>query len=309
MLDAVNLAALQPIALINDGSAVAVNYAMTRAFDSTPSSYIIYDAGASSLSATLVEISSEAPPKRRFGNQQNTTTINVIGSAYDDGVGGVDLDHRLRDILADAFEQQHHLDSAWRDNKRAWNKLLVEAGRVKHILSANSESQATIEGLHDELDFKTVVSRDEFKAAIQEYEQRWSAPIAEVLRKTGRGIDSVNAVILTGGASRIPVIQSQVRQYVRDDKISTSVNADESAVLGAAFYGATFSKSFRTKPLVVKDASMYSMEAASEAISTLLWSEGASLPINKTVSLQPKDATVVVQYTPDSIPQWVFIQA
>ncbi|TIA89771.1 hypothetical protein E3P99_01912 [Wallemia hederae] len=302
VLDAVNLAALQPLALINDGSAVAVNYAMTRQFDSTPSSYIIYDAGASSLSATLVEISSTAPPKKRFGNQQNTTNIDVVGTAYDDSVGGVDLDHKLRDVLADAFQQQHRLDNSWRSNARAWNKLLVEAGRVKHILSANSESQATIEGLYDELDFKTFVSRDTFKSATQQYEQRWSHPIAQVLEKTGRNIDSVDAVILTGGASRIPVIQSQVRDYVGDGKISTSVNADESAVLGAAFYGATFSKSFRTKPLVVKDASVFTMEVVGDGVNSVLWKEGESLPTNTTVSFEPKDATVMVQYTSDSVP-------
>ncbi|TIA74880.1 hypothetical protein E3P91_00681 [Wallemia ichthyophaga] len=305
VLDAVNLAALQPIALINDGTAVAVNYAMTRSFDSTPASYVIYDAGASSLSATFVEISSYSPPKKRFGSKQNTTEINVIGTAYDDSVGGVDLDHRLRNILADAFEQQHNLDQSWRGNARAWNKLLVEANRVKHILSANSESQATIEGLHDELDFKSTVSREQFKAAIEDYQMRWSAPISEVLAKTGRGIDGVDAVILTGGASRIPIIQSQVRAFVGDDKISTSVNADESAVLGAAFYGATFSKSFRTKPLTVHEASVYSMEGVGMDVSehgTLLWKEGASLPTNNTISLPPRDATVVVKYTADSIP-------
>ncbi|TIC74054.1 actin-like ATPase domain-containing protein [Wallemia mellicola] len=302
ILDAVNLSSLQPIALINDGTAVAVNYAMTRAFDATPSSYIIYDAGASSLSTTLLEISSVAPPKKRFGNNQNTTVINVIGTAYDSGVGGIDLDHRLREILANAFEKQHKLDKSWRENKRAWNKLLVEAGRVKHILSANTEAQSTIEGLHDELDFKTKVSRDEFKAAISEYEHRWSAPIGEVLKKTGRDINSVNSVILTGGASRIPVIQSHVRSDVGDEKISTSVNADESAVLGAAFYGATFSKSFRTKPFVVNDASDFSMEALENGSTTPLWIEGDSLPVNKTLVLPPKDTEVIVQYTANSVP-------
>lgn len=131
--DAIEIAGLRTLALINDGSAVAVNYAMTRTFP-TPEYHIIYDAGASSIRATLVSFSTDS--------KTSTTQITVHGVGYDRGVGGTELDRRVREILADQFVAKHAKDI--RKDKRGMAKLWKEAGRVKSILSANTEAMAHV---------------------------------------------------------------------------------------------------------------------------------------------------------------------
>ena len=133
--DAIEVSGLRTLALINDGTAVAVNYAMTRSFP-TPEYHVIYDAGASSIRATVVQFSTDhktTPP----GVQ-----ISVKGVGYDRKVGGTELDRRLREILVQSFTSKHQKNI--RNDKRGMAKLWKEAGRVKAILSANTEAMSHV---------------------------------------------------------------------------------------------------------------------------------------------------------------------
>jgi len=136
--DAIEIAGLKTLALVNDGTAVAVNYAMTRTFTTTPEYHVIYDAGASSTRATVVSFSAAEDPKTKA----SYTQINVLGVGYDRNTGGTELDLRLRDILIDSFISKHRRDI--RKDNRGMAKLWKEAGRVKAILSANSDAISTV---------------------------------------------------------------------------------------------------------------------------------------------------------------------
>ena len=133
--DAIEIAGLRTLALINDGTAVAVNYAMTRSF-SAPEYHIIYDAGASSIRATVVQFTSDGTGKSA------ATQIQVVGVGYDRELGGTELDRRLRGILVQEFNGKHQKDI--RGDKKGMAKLWKEAGRVKSILSANLEAASTV---------------------------------------------------------------------------------------------------------------------------------------------------------------------
>jgi len=135
--DAIEIAGLRTLALVNDGTAVAVNYAMTRTFP-TSEYHIIYDAGASSIRATLVSFSSDATAK----DDASGTQISVEAVGYDRMTGGNELDRRLREMLITNFQSKHKRDI--RGDKKGMAKLWKEAGRVKAILSANSDAVATV---------------------------------------------------------------------------------------------------------------------------------------------------------------------
>jgi hypoxia up-regulated 1 len=135
--DAIEVAGLRTLALVNDGTAVAVNYAMTRSFP-IPEYHVIYDAGASAIRATVVSFSTETNAK----GELLETQISVVGVGYDRTVGGNELDRRLREILVESFNSKHKKDI--RSDKRGMARLWKEAGRVKAILSANSDALATV---------------------------------------------------------------------------------------------------------------------------------------------------------------------
>lgn len=76
--DAVEIAGMRMLALINDGTAVAVNYAMTRAF-ARPEYHVVYDAGASSVRATVVSFTSVAADPKSLSTTKDSTLIQVAG--------------------------------------------------------------------------------------------------------------------------------------------------------------------------------------------------------------------------------------
>ena len=95
VVDAVEIAGMRTLALIHDGTAVAVNYAMTRTFSDQPEYHVIYDAGASSIRATVAAFStgpSEGGSKKK---EPQSTSIVVKGVGWDRTTSGTELDRRL----------------------------------------------------------------------------------------------------------------------------------------------------------------------------------------------------------------------
>jgi hypoxia up-regulated 1 len=95
-------------------------------------------------------------------------------------------------------------------------------------------------------------------------------------------------LILHGGNTRVPFVQSAIKSVLgNDDKIAQNVNADEGAVLGAAYYGAALSRQFKMKKLEVKESSVreiqYYPEYEFEAAKTL-FPKGTTLGTKKTLS-------------------------
>ncbi|KAI0052486.1 actin-like ATPase domain-containing protein [Auriscalpium vulgare] len=242
--DSVEIAGMRLLTLINDGTAVAVNYAMTRTFPE-PERHIVYDVGASGTRATLVTFSG-------FGKKKDATQITVNGVGSDRLVGGTELTRRLRDILLEQFNNQHG-DIDIKKDKKAMAKLWKEADRVKQVLSANTEARATIESLVEDIDFKAKVSRAEFEKASADIVDIFIQPIAEALYNAGLKLADVNSVILMGGSSRVPMLRTALATAVGEDKIAQNVNTDEAAVLGAALHGASLSRQFRTKDIKIAD--------------------------------------------------------
>lgn len=71
--------------------------------------------------------------------------------------------------------------------------------------------------------------------------------------------NDISSVVLVGGTSRVPMVQSALRTYVPDSLIAQNVNADEAAVMGAAFYGASFNQQFRMKDIRAYDINPYAV--------------------------------------------------
>ncbi|KAI6037994.1 heat shock protein 70 family [Pisolithus marmoratus] len=287
--DAIEIAGLKTLALINDGSAVAINYAMTRTFSPTPEYHVIYDAGASSTRATVVSFASAEDPKTKA----QYTQISVLGVGSDRSTGGTELDRRLREILIEAFINKHKRDI--RRDKRGMAKLWKEAGRIKTILSANSEAMATVESVAFDIDFRAKITRAQFEKACKDLSDRFAQPVYDALANAGLNLDNVASVILTGGSSRTPMVQAAVRTAVGEDRIAMNVNADEAAVLGAALYGASLSRQFKTKDIRVTDilphevqASYFASAPGSRTIHSLIFPRGSKHGTKKTLSFNKR---------------------
>ncbi|KAI0718454.1 heat shock protein 70 family [Fomitopsis betulina] len=296
--DAIELSGLRTLALVNDGTAVAINYAMTRTF-AQPEYHVIYDAGASSIRATVVGFSNVPSDPKSKSFTKDSIQITVEGVGFDRTVGGTELDRRLRDIMVNDFNRRYKKDI--RQDKRGMAKLWKEAGRVKAILSANSDATASVESLAWDIDYRSKITRADFEIACRDLKGEYARPIFDALARAGMTLNNISSVILTGGASRTPMIQAAVKAAVGESKIALNVNADEAAVLGAALHGASLSKQFKTKDIRVADMNPYDIQASYAAenkkavnvkprtINTLVFPAGTKTGTKKTLTFKRQD--------------------
>uniref|UniRef100_A0A8C6XUP1 Hypoxia up-regulated protein 1 n=1 Tax=Naja naja TaxID=35670 RepID=A0A8C6XUP1_NAJNA len=256
VLHAAKMADLKVLQLINDNTAVALNYGVFRRKDinATAQNIMFYDMGAGS---TVCTIATYQTLKSKDSGVQPQLQIRGVG--FDRTLGGLQMELRLRDHLAKLFNEQHPGKDV-QQNHRAMAKLLKEANRVKTVLSANVDHMAQIEGLLDDIDFKAKVSRQELENLCSDLFERVAGPVRQALSSAEMSLDEVDQVILVGGATRVPKVQEFLLQAVGKEELGKNINADEAAAMGAVYQAAALSKAFKVKPFVVRDAAVYPIQ-------------------------------------------------
>ncbi|OQD62815.1 hypothetical protein PENPOL_c011G00312 [Penicillium polonicum] len=265
---AAELAGLRIQALVSDGLAVGLNYATSRTFPSVsdgekPEYHIVYDMGAGSTTASVLRFQSRKV--KDIGKFNKTVQeVHVVGSGWDKSLGGDSLnDLIVNDMVAHLVEEKKLKDMVTpaeiKAHGKTMSRLWKDSEKLRQVLSANTETSTSFEGLYDEnVNFKYKLSRANFEKMAAEYVARIGTPVQQALTAAGLELSDIESVVLHGGAIRTPFVQKQLEDFVGSaKKIRTNVNADEAAVFGAAFKGAALSPSFRVKDIRAGDAATY----------------------------------------------------
>ncbi|KAI3335379.1 hypothetical protein F4824DRAFT_510993 [Ustulina deusta] len=117
----------------------------------------------------------------------------------------------------------------------AMAKLLKEAERLRHILSANVDAAGSFKGLYEDIDFRYKVSGADFKKIAESHVGRVGIAVQKALDVAELDITQINSIILHGGASRTPFVQKQLEKFAGGDKLRGNVNSDEAAVFGTGY--------------------------------------------------------------------------
>ncbi|KAM6970165.1 hypoxia up-regulated protein 1 [Aplochiton taeniatus] len=257
ILQAAQMAGLKVLQLINDNSAVALNYGVFRRKDinSTAQNVMFYDMGSGSTTATIVTY--QTVKTKEAGTQPQ---LQIRGVGFDRGLGGFEMELRLRDHLAKLFNDQKKSKKDVKENYRAMAKLLKEAQRLKTVLSANADFVAQVEGLMDDIDFKAKVSRADFEALCPDLFERVPGPVQDALASAEMSLDEIEQVILVGGSTRVPKVQEVLLKAVGKEELGKNINADEAAAMGAVYQAAALSKAFKVKPFLVREAAVFPIQ-------------------------------------------------
>ncbi|XP_038564044.1 hypoxia up-regulated protein 1 isoform X2 [Micropterus salmoides] len=272
VLQAAQMAGLKVLQLINDNTAVALNYGVFRRkdIDNTAKNVMFYDMGSGSTTATIV--SYQTVKTKESGTQPQ---LQIRGVGFDRGLGGFEMDIRLQDHLAKLFNGQKKSKKDVRENHRAMAKLLKEAQRLKTVLSANMDFMAQVEGLMDDIDFKAKVTRTDFEELCADLFERVPRPVQDALTAAEMKLDEIEQVILVGGSTRVPKVQEVLLKAVGKEELGKNINADEAAAMGAVYQAAALSKAFKVKPFLVRDAAVFPIqveftrETEEEGVKTL----------------------------------------
>ena len=265
---AADLVGLNLLGLVSDGMAVGLNYATTRNFPvvsdgENPEYHLIFDMGAGSTTATVMRF--QGKTVKDVGRFNKTVQeVTVLGSGWDKMLGGDQMNTLIVEDMVQKFMQLTEARSAninveaFKSHGRAMAKLWKEAERVRQVLSANAEAGTLMESLYEDIDFKYKISRADFESLTDDFAGKIANPVKQALEASGLSFDDLDSLILYGGASRTPFVQKRLENFAGSvAKIRSSVNADEAAVFGAAFRGASLSPSFRVKEIRSYESASY----------------------------------------------------
>lgn len=250
ILDATKIAHINCLRLMNDLTASALGYGITKtdlpdlALTPTAKPRIVcfVDFGHSSYQVSIVAL------------QKGKLTVK--GTAYNRNLGGRNFDELLVDHFCKEFKTKYKIDV--HTNAKAKQRLRLQCEKVKKILSANAQTVLNIECLMDDKDVRSDIKRDDF--------EEWVGPLRDAMIKTLQqavdnasiSINDVDAVELVGGATRMPIFKKTVAEFFGgslegENKLSTTLNQDEAVARGCALQCAILSPTFKVREFALVD--------------------------------------------------------
>ncbi|KAI4727292.1 actin-like ATPase domain-containing protein [Aureobasidium sp. EXF-10728] len=265
---AADLAGINIMSLVSDGLAVGIDYAVKRTFPSVtkgekPEYHMVFDMGAGSTTATVLRFQSK--DVKDIGRFNKTIQeVAVVGAGWDKTLGGDELNALIVDYLVDSFVAKPQAVKAGitaeevKSHGRTASKIWREAERARQVLSANSDVRSSFEGLYNDIDFATKLTRAEFEKMAASHIDRIQGPVQQALDAAKLSFKDLDSVILHGGAIRTPFVQKKLESMTgKNTEVRSNVNSDESAAFGAAFKAAGLSPSFRVKEIRDLEAAVY----------------------------------------------------
>jgi heat shock protein 4 len=306
VIDAAAIANLNVLRLINDTTATALGYGITKSDlpeAENPRHVVFVDAGHADFSVAVVA----------FSKGQ----LVVKSTAYEQNLGGRDIDYALVEHFAEEFKTKYKIDVM--NNPKAVFRLTAGCEKLKKVLSANSEAPLNVESIVTDVDATSKLSREELEGLITHILDRIPGPLERALRDSGITLDQVDAIELVGGTTRMPAIRQRIQDSFPGKTLSVTLNQDEAIARGATFACAMLSPVFRVRDFHVSDINHYPIKTQWTASPSdpdddtelLVFPQGNSIPSTKILSFYRKEPfTIEAAYAepsllPGAINPWV----
>lgn len=221
--DAGRIAGLEVKRIINEPTAAALAYGIDK--KQGDNIIAVYDLGGGTFDISIIEIDSVD------GEQ----TFEVLATNGDTHLGGEDFDNRLINYLADEFKKEQGLDL--RNDPLAMQRLKEAAEKAKIELSSTTQTEVNLPYITaDATGPKHLVikiTRAKLESLVEDLITRSLEPLKVAMADADLSISDINEVILVGGQTRMPKVQSAVTDFFGKEP-RKDVNPDEAVAVGAA---------------------------------------------------------------------------
>ncbi|KAL7061378.1 hypothetical protein AAHC03_010054 [Spirometra sp. Aus1] len=242
--DAATMAGLKVLRLINEPTALAIAYGLEKRSCSRRN-ILIYDLGGGTLDVAIISIQD-----RKF------EVLTLAGNSH---LGGQDFDNRLVDFCIQEFARKHKKNIS--RNKTAIQRLRAACSQLKSTLSGCTQASIALEKLHAGIDFFLTITRSKFEEICDDLFKATITPVVQAVKDANLLYSDVHEIVMAGGSTRIPKIQTTVRELFNNKELNKSLNAEEAAAYGAAVYAAVLQgdKSETLQDLELLDVTPYSL--------------------------------------------------
>ena len=249
--DAGRIAGLNVKRIINEPTAAALAYGLDKKRGDRRVS--VYDLGGGTFDVSIIEIA-EVDGEHQF---------EVLATNGDTFLGGEDFDKRIIDYLSAEFEKESGIDI--RKDPVAMQRLKEAAEKAKIELSSKQQTEVNLPYVSADAagpkHLNINLTRAKMESLVEDLVERTLLPCKTALNDAGLKVSDIDDVILVGGQSRMPKVQSEVQNFFGKEP-RRDINPDEAVAMGAAIQGGVLSGE-------VKDVLLLDVTPLSLGIETL----------------------------------------
>ena len=217
--DAGRIAGLNVLRIINEPTAAALAYGMDKKGHET---VLVFDLGGGTFDVSILDV--------------GDGVVEVRSTAGDTHLGGDDFDRRLVDYFAEQFKSENGIDL--RNDPQALQRLFEAAEKAKVELSSVSQTQVSLPFITADANgpkhLTLTVTRSKFDDLTADLVERCLGPVRQAMADAKVSENDIDEVILVGGSTRIPAVQSLVKRLTGGKEPNMTVNPDEVVAVGAA---------------------------------------------------------------------------
>src|SRR5487761_637491 len=218
--DAGKIAGLEVKRIINEPTAAALAYGLDKA-EKKDEKIAVYDLGGGTFDISILEL--------------GDGVFEVKSTNGDTHLGGADFDRVLINYFADEFKKEHGIDIS--SDNAAMQRLRDEAEKAKIELSSAQEVNINLPFLTADAEgpkhFEHKLARAKLESFVGELAEKTATPCEKALADAGVRPGDINEIVLVGGQTRMPAVQTLVRRIFDRDP-HRGVNPDEVVAVGAA---------------------------------------------------------------------------
>jgi molecular chaperone DnaK len=264
--EAGEIAGLKVKRIINEPTAAALAYGMDK--KGKDMKIVVFDCGGGTHDVSVLEL--------------GDGVFEVKSTDGDTHLGGDDFDQLIIDWLADEFNKEEGIDL--RKDPMALQRLKEAAEKAKIELSSTTTSEINlpyimpVNGIPKHL--VKSLTRAKFEQMADSLIKRTIDPCKSALKNAGLSTSDIDEIILVGGSTRIPAIQSAVEKFFGKAP-SKGVNPDEVVALGAAIQGGVLTG--EVKDVLLLDVTPLSLGIETYGgVFTKLIESNTTIPSKKT---------------------------
>ena len=236
--EAGEIAGLKVRRIVNEPTAAALAYGVDKA--NKDMKIAVFDLGGGTFDISILE----------FGGG----VFEVLATNGDTHLGGDDFDQVIIDWLANGFKADEGIDLT-RD-PMAMQRLKEAAEKAKIELSSTTSTEINLPYISAEggvpKHLVKTLTRAQFEQLAHDLIQKCLVPCQNAIRDAKLSTSDIDEVILVGGSSRIPAVQTLVKNYFGKEP-SKGVNPDEVVAVGAAIQGAILNNEKGAGDIVLLD--------------------------------------------------------